>query len=433
LKLVRVFFVIVLLTVFFCCPQSWSQQSYNNCNQSLELCAGENYSVNNIAANKTFCPGCEDDFNFCFAPNNSIWLQFTTNAVGGTINVNFSNLVFELNAGQGTELQATLLSATIPCNSASYTQIGNCVNNGATNFVLNAAGLAPSTTYFIVISGSNMGPGITLAAECTFDVNISGTSVDRPSPSAYIALSSQSICANQILTATAALDECPENESYRWFVNGLLVGVTTDPIYQSTAIADGDVVSVENTCYSLCPIAVSAVAEPVVVTTVFVDAGSDLYIGFGDTVQLNGSVTSGAFVWSPGFGISNPLVLEPYVWPLVSTTYTLTVSDGDCIASDQVTIYVDPQLQIPNTFSPNDDGSNDTWEILGIELYPNCFVKIYDRWGQEVFQSSGYSKEKAWDGHGKGGGKLSEGVYFYMLELRDDEKQKFNGSITLIR
>lgn len=425
--------VIVLLMALSIADTSRSQEAYNNCNQALEICAGQLYSVNNIGANKTFCPGCEDDFNFCFSPNNSIWLRFTTNDLGGSVTVNLNSFLFQTNPGQGMELQASLLSATVPCNSASYTQIGNCVNNATTDFSLNAGGLAPSTTYYIVISGSNTGAGITIAAECSFEVSISGSAVDRLPPTANILLSSQAVCANQILTATAVLNDCPENETYRWYVNGILVGVTTDPVYQTTALQNGDVISVENSCYSLCPINVSAAADPVSVTNVFVDAGTDLYIGYGDTVQLNGQVNSGSFSWSPGFGMSNPLVLDPFVWPLTTTTFTLTVEDGDCIASDQVTIFVDPQLQIPNTFSPNDDGLNDKWEILGIELYPNCFVKIYDRWGQEVFQSSGYSKEKAWDGTGKGGGTLSEGVYFYMLELRDDEKQKFNGSITLIR
>jgi hypothetical protein len=49
-----------------------------------------------------------------------------------------------------------------------------------------------------------------------------------------------------------------------------------------------------------------------------------------------------------------------------------------------------------------------------------------------VFQSTGSSKQKAWDGTGKAG-KLAEGVYFYIVELRDSDKQEFKGSITLIR
>ena len=96
------------------------------------------------------------------------------------------------------------------------------------------------------------------------------------------------------------------------------------------------------------------------------------------------------------------------------------------------TVTTEINTLIPNAISPNDDNTNDVWEITGVSNYPNCFVRIFDRWGQEVFQSTGYSKQKAWDGTGKAG-KLAEGVYFYIVELRDPDKQEFKGSITLIR
>ena len=99
---------------------------------------------------------------------------------------------------------------------------------------------------------------------------------------------------------------------------------------------------------------------------------------------------------------------------------------------DYVTITITEELIFPTTFSPNDDNVNDSWEITGVSNYPNCFVRIFDRWGQEVFQSTGYSKQKAWVGTGKAG-KLAEGVYLYIVELRDPDKQEFKGSITLIR
>jgi gliding motility-associated-like protein len=110
----------------------------------------------------------------------------------------------------------------------------------------------------------------------------------------------------------------------------------------------------------------------------------------------------------------------------------LSGTQNGCTITDEVTVFIDPVLIFPNTFSPNDDGLNDKWEITGIELYPDCFVRIYDRWGQDVYQSTGYSSEKAWDGQAKSG-KLSEGVYYYIVDLRDQSKQQFKGSITLIR
>ena len=89
-------------------------------------------------------------------------------------------------------------------------------------------------------------------------------------------------------------------------------------------------------------------------------------------------------------------------------------------------------MEIPNTFSPNDDNNNDTWIITGIEAFPNNLVQIYNRWGQSVFQESRYTNQKAWDGtiNGK---KANAGVYFYVIDLRDGNSELLKGSLTLIR
>ena len=169
--------VIFLLTALFS-HISIAQSDYNICGQALELCPNVTVSVTNIGANKTVCPGCEDDFNFCFTANNTIWFKFTTNAIGGTVQLDFSNLIFQPGLEIGTALQATILSASIPCDAASYSVVGNCVSNGSAPFVLTAV-LNPSTTYYVVVSGESPSPGLTSPAECTFDLNLSGAGVDR--------------------------------------------------------------------------------------------------------------------------------------------------------------------------------------------------------------------------------------------------------------
>jgi hypothetical protein len=72
-----VLFSVFQLAVLF---TGFSQPIYNSCDQSLELCPNVITSVNTIDATVTVCPGCEDDFSFCFTPENTIWLSFTTNA-----------------------------------------------------------------------------------------------------------------------------------------------------------------------------------------------------------------------------------------------------------------------------------------------------------------------------------------------------------------
>ncbi len=408
------------------------QELYNACNSALEICPNQTYSLNNLAANKTLCPGCEDDFTFCFTSNNSIWLTFTTNSIGGDVQVDFSNLVFSMNIGQDDALQATMLSATVPCNSTSYTSVGTCESNGNLPFSLTAAALPPNTLYYIVISGDFTGAGITSAAECDFDLLISGTGIDRPVPSVSLITSSLNICKNELFSANAILTNCPDTSAFNWFVNGVLSAVTSDAFFQTTELNQGDIVSLETNCYSFCAEMVTATTPGISVYSFPIDAGPDQIINSGETTQLNGSTSALVYGWSPSFGISDPSSLTPLVYPTSTTTYTLTASEAGCTLTDYVTINIEEELIFPTTFSPNDDGINDRWEIGGVSLYPNCFVKIYNRWGQEIYQSIGYSVEKSWDGTGNTG-KLSEGVYFYIVELRDENKQEYKGSITLIR
>ena len=423
--------VIYLLMPFFA-SFSFGQEAYNTCNNALELCPLQVYTVNNLGANKTLCANCEDDFNFCFTANNTIWFKFTTNTVGGNVSVAFNNLIFQNTPGQGIALQATLLEATVPCQSDTYTAIGNCEANGQANFTLNATGLLANTTYYIVVSGDLSGNGGSVAAECTFDISATGPAVDRSSAGVVIDGSVTSVCINQAFTANAIIFDCPDNSPFTWYVNGVLVAVTSDHFYSSSDIQDGDIISVETNCYAQCSQFVTAASNPISVYSFPLNAGVDQVIEQGATTQLLGSTTATTYEWTPSYNISDTLSLTPFVQPEETTIYTLTATQNGCTQYDYVTISIDDPLIIPTTFSPNEDGINDTWEIGGVEKYPNCFVQIFNRWGQEIFQSTGYTDKKAWDGtiNEKA---AAEGVYFYIVKLRDDEKKEFKGSITLIR
>ena len=423
---------VILLLMLILQVKAFAQPAYNDCNSALELCPNKLFPLTNSGANKTFCPGCEDDFSFCFSANNTIWLTFTTNNVGGDVQVDFSSLNFETNPAQGNALEATILEASIPCNSASYTAIGNCVSNSASPFSLVALALPANTVYYIVLSGSTNGVGVTSPAAADFNVSISGQGINRSVPTVNVFGSAINICKNVVFTATAQLADCPDTTDFKWFINGILTAETTGPIFQTTNLSDGDVVSVETSCYVLCPEIVTDSATPVIVYDFPLDAGADQLIEPGETAQLNGTTSAPIYSWSPSYSVNNTLILDPFVTPAVTTTYTLTATENGCTKQDFVTVTVDQQLIFPTTFSPNADGTNDTWEIGGIDDYPNCFVRIFNRWGQEIFQSSSYSKAKAWDGTANTG-KLAEGVYFYIVELRDSEKRQFKGSITLIR
>ncbi|SDD06159.1 Calx-beta domain-containing protein [Pedobacter soli] len=86
-------------------------------------------------------------------------------------------------------------------------------------------------------------------------------------------------------------------------------------------------------------------------------------------------------------------------------------------------------LTIPNLFTPNGDGNNDTFEIIGLNQYQANELTIVNRWGNEVFRAKGYQNN--WTGEG-----LNEGTYYYLLRVKKANTNAFEvykGYITLIR
>ncbi|MCC6700553.1 MAG: HYR domain-containing protein, partial [Fluviicola sp.] len=109
---------------------------------------------------------------------------------------------------------------------------------------------------------------------------------------------------------------------------------------------------------------------------------------------------------------------QTYV-PVLTAFYSVILSDTVCTdTSDCVTISLD--ITIPEVISPNADGKNDQFEIIGIEDYPQNHVTVYNRWGQVVFEAAGYKNE--WDGTNQSNGAISTnelpvGTYFYVIDL----------------
>jgi gliding motility-associated-like protein len=424
----RVIFLLMILSLY---QSAMGQAPYDNCNNALELCPNSIFNVSNLSTNSTVCTNCEDDFNYCFAPSNSIWLTFTTNTAGGNVSVDFSNLNFETNLGQGNSLQAAIIEAGVACNSSTYSLIGTCLNNETTNFTMVAPALSPNTTYYIIINGSSTGVGVTSPAECTLDLMVSGPGIDRPISTISVIESATNICLNDVVLFSASIIDCPDNTNYNWYINGVLVAITNDTIYETSAINNGDVITVSTDCYLQCPATVSVNSNPISVFTITVNAGTDFTIKNGESIQLNGITSSPVYYWTPSFLLSNPNTLNPIANPEETTTYALTAEENGCALSDYVTITVEKDLIIPNTFSPNNDNNNDTWSIPGIEKYPDNTVIVYDRWGQEVFNVNGYSVKKEWNGEIRGR-QVNEGVYYYVIDLKDGSDLR-KGTLTILK
>ncbi len=107
--------------------------------------------------------------------------------------------------------------------------------------------------------------------------------------------------------------------------------------------------------------------------------------------------------------------------PVGCDTATVVISVACSLDTAKIIIY--------NGFSPNNDGFNEVFKILNIEKYPECTVTVYNRWGNLVFNETGY--KNTWRGTYKSA-DLPDGTYFYRIDL-GDQREKFNGFVHIQR
>jgi len=99
-----------------------------------------------------------------------------------------------------------------------------------------------------------------------------------------------------------------------------------------------------------------------------------------------------------------------------SFTYKLCDIDGDC---DEAVVNIVVDDIIPNQiFTPNGDGQNDTYYVKNIEFYPGSRITVFNRWGNKVYEKSGYLND--WDGYSNvnkvGSNALPVGTYYYVID-----------------
>ena len=168
--------------------------------------------------------------------------------------------------------------------------------------------------------------------------------------------------------------------------------------------------------------------------TVTVDVADTLILEFKESVSLLVTAsTSDSVIWIPTGDLLNTMVLQPILSATMDEVYTITVFDENkCSAQDSVTIILDDEaFFIPSAFTPNDDGFNDRFEIIGISRFPAAKMDIYNRWGVKVFESNDLINN-SWDGTHKGEDTVPEGVYYYKLELKNGNTP-IDGTITLLK
>lgn len=153
-------------------------------------------------------------------------------------------------------------------------------------------------------------------------------------------------------------------------------------------------------------------------------------IGYDVPLEVSGAAE---YSWEPTDYLDFPLSDMPTsVSPLEDITYTVTGTDiYGCVNTTEVTITVisDYVLETVNLFTPNGDGKNDFFKIRNIELYSDCELTVFNRWGKEVYNARGYQND--WDGTYQGQ-PLPEGSYYYMVKC-DGTDLVYDGSVSILR
>lgn len=110
--------------------------------------------------------------------------------------------------------------------------------------------------------------------------------------------------------------------------------------------------------------------------------------------------------------------------------YQVSVFEPLCNFSTNTTYYVNVvpcEIIIPNVFTPNSNGTNDSFEIFGLDRYPGSTMRIYNRWGNLVYESNSYYDQ--WKGTDE-----PEGTYFFILGVKKTSGfEYYEGHLTLLR
>ncbi|MDP2388261.1 MAG: PKD domain-containing protein [Bacteroidota bacterium] len=209
---------------------------------------------------------------------------------------------------------------------------------------------------------------------------------------------------------------------------------TTTTIYTVTITT---INTVGDTCIS--NLATSVQVASLTATQLIATANPDT-IAPGETSYINTNIGSPLNIqWTPNYNLSSATAYDPLATPGHTTTYSAIVTNsiGCKFLLDSVTIYVitnlcdEGSVFVPNTFSPNLDGSNDVLYVRS-NFVTDLYFAVYNRWGQMVFETTDI--KKGWDGI-YNGMKSDPGVFGYYLKYKcnNGEESFRKGNVTLVR
>lgn len=234
----------------------------------------------------------------------------------------------------------------------------------------------------------------------------------------------------QIPTATAGNTICEggtlnlfasnvSGVTYQWTGPNAFTSAEQNPVINSLTVANGGVYSVtasQDSCLSGSS-SVTVLVNPLPVFGLSQECIDSEYLVTATPIDNSFDVLTANYSWTGPNNFAdtqNPIIITGEEIGL----YNLTVTVNGCSATESIDV-VRTICFIPNVITPNNDSTNDSFNLSGFEVDR---IEIYNRWGRKVYEKNNYTNE--WHGQNMKGERLPDSTYYYILSLRTGENKE---------
>ncbi len=339
-----------------------------------------------------------------------------SNTVFTSVTVKNPPLVINNPAGTCSPATVDLTNSAVTAGSPAGMNFSYYQDAAGTIVLAGPANVGTSGTYYI--------KGVDLSTGCSTNIQpVAVTVFAKPAISA--SSSATDICKGTTITLTAS---SPGN-TVEW------LGLGTGNVFTATPLADTTYLAVATAASGCMDTAsVSVTVKPFKLT---LTANPDpVLAGTNTTITTSGTFTYNVLSWSPDvFFADQTATTQNIVVKDTSKSFTVIAqSTNGCLDTATLYVTVDPNLKdlfIPNSFSPNNDGTNDIFKVYGSSVR-DVTMRVYNQWGELIFETQ--NAQNGWDGTWKGRPQ-AVGVYVYIAQVTfyNNVKIMRKGTINLIR
>lgn len=303
-----------------------------------------------------------------------------------------------ISSSEGVNICSTITGTTLSLNQAYDSYLWEDGSTSPTLFV------TESGDYSVIVSDAN---------GCIDSTSITINFVEFT----LEAIGGSTVCSGSYLMLQAG-----GGDVYAWSTNEFSPSIVVAPSTTTTYF----VTIYKGACHETLSISVSVADLPPH------DMPDTVYVMPGETQYVYGPANFDSYVWSPVENITSETASSTGYTGTSSGDVTLVATNNTIGCSMTHSVHFKLiEVTIPEGFSPNGDGINDFFVIPEIFDFRSVTLKVWNRWGDIVFESDHYRNE--WDGTCQsafclGNGTLPDGTYYYILTI---EGRKFDSFLTL--